>query len=442
MEFIRKERGRWVFYILLAAIPYTLWVLDPDIQLVFTDYYSTLTTIAKIAGIVGICFFAGNLILSGRYKLFDRLFGGLDRQFLFHHETGIVAFVLLTIHPLLITLRLAQQSWTSVLNFILRIDYLPTTFGTIAYSGLLVIILVTLFVRSLKYERLKFIHRFMGMFFFFGGLHVFFIPSDVSFNQPLRWYILTIVGIALTSYLVRTVFKKLLVSRIPATVLEVNRLSTTVTEVVLKPERGPVAFLPGQFFFHNFVQDGFPNEDHPFSITASTEEGTLRMSAKMLGDFTTVLPQLKPGAKDFLQGPYGGFSFLKGKNKKQIWIAGGIGITPFISMARTLRDRISKDDSLKTYDISLVYSVQTKDDLVYHGELQAISQTLSRFTYIPWVSAEKGFLTAQAVNALRSLEDVDIYICGPQPLLHALQKQLKSMGVPQARIHFELFKLL
>ncbi len=106
MEFVNSYRGRIVFYLLLAAVPLLLWTLADGKQFVFTSYFSVLTTIAKVAGITGIMFFAGNLVLSGRYKFLDKLFGGLDRVYLFHRQTGIVTFVLLTIHLFAITFRI------------------------------------------------------------------------------------------------------------------------------------------------------------------------------------------------------------------------------------------------------------------------------------------------------------------------------------------------
>jgi predicted ferric reductase len=437
MDHLRRERGGFLFFLLFGIIPLSLWLSTPGSQLNFQGYFAVMTMIAKIAGILGVSHFAGNIFLSARYKFIDRLFDGLDRAYLYHRKIGIAAFVLLTVHLVAITLRTWQTSFMDMVRFTLNYSYPPIVWGRVAYLGLCILVIITLFVR-LKYERLKFLHTFMGVFLFFGGLHVYLIPSDVATNIYLRGYILGIVGIGLLSYLWRTVLKRWLIRRIIADVQAVNRLGDAVTEVVMKPRPGKIAFIPGQFIFVKFRQPGFPYEDHPFSLTASTEEGTLRISAKALGDFTTQLSELNSGAIAEIQGPFGGFSFTRAKTKKLIWIAGGIGITPFMSMARSMRDR----SDLKEYGIHLFYSVKTESELIYGKELEDISTKVSSFSYHPWIAERDGFITAEAIAKRVDIIGKDIYICGPKPLLKALQSQFKNIGTPANQIHFELFRLL
>jgi predicted ferric reductase len=441
MKFLARERGKLIFYLLFIVIPLGLWISDSSV-LLFDDYYNTLTTLGKAAGIVGLCFFAANIFLSGRYTFIDKLFGGLDRVYFFHRRVGITAFTLLSVHLLAITLRNVQYGWQSVIDFTFDLSSWPVLFGRLSYYGLIIIIFITLYVR-LRYERLKLLHTFLGVFLFLGGLHAFLIPSDIAANQLLRFYVLGIATLSLISYAWRTVLKRWLVPRIKADVIAVNKLGDAVTEVVLKPRNQKINFIPGQFNFWRFKQENIPYEDHPFSITSSTEEDTIRLSAKALGDFTKRLPELRPGAVAEIQGPYGGFSFLKrSQNKKQIWIAGGIGITPFMSMARSLRDRVEKEPELKAYDISLFYSVKNEVELIYGEELKAIANTVPNFTFFPWVAEHDGFITAEAISKKTSLSDVDVFICGPKPLLNALNTQFVGLGISKSHIHFELFRLL
>jgi predicted ferric reductase len=440
MNFIQLNRGKILFYLFLCIVPLVVWLLAPGNQLLFNNFYSVFTTVGKIAGIVGICFFAGNLFLSGRYVFFDRLFGGLDRVYLFHRRTGIITFILLTIHFGAMTFRSLGTSLADVWTFIIDFSNSAINYGRLAYLGLFIVILITLYIR-LKYERLKFLHSFMGVFLFLGGLHAYLIPSDIAANQPLRWYILIIVVLSLLSYLWRTVLKRLLVRRITADVIEVNALGNNVTEVIMKPRGGTVRFIPGQFIFVRFKQSGFPDEEHPFSLTASTEEGRLRISAKALGDFTGVLPQLQPGAIAKIQGPFGGFSFTKGMSKKQVWIAGGIGITPFMSMMRSLRDRVGKEPHLREYDIHLVYSVKKPEELIYKSEIETLDHQFPNFHFHPWISDDQGFMTAEKIIEMTGTKR-EIFICGPKPLLKALSSQYQLLRVPKTAIHYELFSLL
>lgn len=397
----------------------------------------------KASGIIGISLFSGNLILSGRYHFLDRWMQGLDQLYLFHRRTGIYAFSLLIFHAFAISLQPLQFSFATFYQSFLNFNNIAVNYGKIAFSGLFIIVTLTLVLSNrIKYKYLKKMHQFLGVFLFFGGLHAFFIPSDISRNIYLRYYILTLVGIALVSYLWRTVLRRWLIPFIICDVIEVNTLNATVTEVVLKPKNvKSVHFYPGQFIFIKFLQENFPNEEHPFSLTASTEEGLLRISAKHIGDFTKILPELKAGAIAKIQGPFGGFIFLKSKNKKQIWISGGIGITPFASMARTLRDKTKKGE-LMDYDITLIFSVQTANDFVYKDEFEKIARENPHFIFVPWVAAEKGYLNIDAIKKITEINNREIFICGPKPMMFSIKKQLMNAGIRASNIHFELFRLL
>lgn len=434
-----KYFAKTIFYSLFVAIPFLLWILDKGRQLYFNETYLIFNTTGRGAGIIGISMFAGNLLLSGRYHFMDKLFGGLDKLYLFHRQNGITTFVILSLHVLAITGSAAFISWNNFWRFTFDFRDVPVNWGRAAYLGLLTLVIISIFGSGkIKYEWLKKIHQFMGVFFFFGGVHAFLIPSDIALNKPLRYYILGLVAIATASYLWRTVFRQWLLPRKQCEVIAVNKLNENVTEVILKPIKpSAIKFYPGQFIFVKFKQHNFPYEDHPFSITASTEEGTLRISAKNLGDFTAIISQLKPGARAEIQGPYGGFSFLRSSHKEQVWIAGGIGITPFMSMARTMRDKM-----MSQYTITIIYSVNTENDMVFKTELEKIASEHKNFTFIPWITSQDGYLTVEKVKQLADIHEKAIFLCGPKHMVDTMKSQLKTIGISRSLIHFELFKLL
>ncbi len=439
----KKFISKIIFYVVFGAIPFSLFIVWPGKQLEFESLFGFLFVAGKIAGIIGICFFSGNLILSGRYHFLDRWFEGLDQLYLFHRKTGVYTFSLLVFHVLAIASPNLQFSFAYFYRFIFNLKGFDLNYGRVAFFGMAIIVILTLTLSGkIKYERLKRMHQFMGVFLFFGGLHAFFIPSDISENIYLRYYILTLVDMALASYVWRTVLRRWLIPYIICEVVEVNMLNATVTEIVLKPKNtSRVHFYPGQFIFIKFLQKKFPYEDHPFSLTASTEEGLLRISAKQIGDFTKILPKLKAGAIAKIQGPYGGFTFVKSKNKKQIWIAGGIGVTPFASMARTLRDKI-KNGELLDYNITFIFSVQTANDFVYKDEFEKIAKENPNFSFIPWVAAENGYLNIDAIKKITEINNKEIFICGPKPMMFSIKKQFINAGIRASNIHFELFRLL
>jgi len=384
-----------------------------------------------------LCLFAVNILLSGRYHAIDWLFFGLDRAYRIHRRTGIIAFILMLTHVGVVTVRAAVLSLTEVVALWLDMGDKALVLGRFAFLGFFVIILITLFVK-MPYELLKKSHQTLGLFLFLGGLHAYLIPSDMAVNQPLRWYVMSLTAIGVASYVWRTLLKPWLVPRQRFIITAVRKLNSNITEITMKPKsKNHFIFTPGQFNFYKFIQPGFPPEDHPFSITAGAHETNLRLSAKALGDFTTRLPELKKGAQAIIQGPYGGFTYQRG-SPRQIWIAGGIGITPFMSMARTLRYAAGEN----TFAVDLFYSVESKQEAVYFKELQAIAREQAKFNVYLWVTGQNRFITAQAISEEVSLEGKDIFICGPPGMIETLTKQFKALKIPGRHIHSERFKLL
>ncbi len=433
---IRERRGKYFFYLVFGLIPLSLW-LWAVWPLSISSVSAVAGLLARVLGVVGVCFYAGNLLLSGRYKFFDRLFYGLDKLYDFHYRMGKMALYLLLGHVALILYNVYQETLWDIVKFFFDFTYIQLTLGKIAIVGMSLIIINTLFFsKRYSYEWLKHIHIYLGAFFFVGALHAYLIGSDIGRFQPLRWYVLTLLVLAFISWVWRTVLRRWLAYHIKANVTAVTDLNGLVTEVVMQPQQ-PVAFKAGQFIFVRFVQKGFPNEDHPFSITASPHEGQLRISAKAIGDFTQKLKTLKPGASALIQGPFGGFTYTLAAHKKQIWIAGGIGITPFIGMARTLRDTHSSE-----YSVDLFFSAQYEQDWVFKSELEAIVQQQPNINVHFWLTPRDGFISIEAITKTVSLADTSIFICGPAGMMTALIDQAKKRGVPESNIHSELFRLL
>jgi predicted ferric reductase len=158
----------------------------------------------------------------------------------------------------------------------------------------------------------------------------------------------------------------------------------------------------------------------------------VRFTIKALGDYTQKLMDLKPGTKATIEGPFGAFSYLNGHRKKQVWVAGGIGITPFLSMARNFKRR---------YHADLYYCVKTEGEMVFANELTALSDKSPGFHLIPICEDTDGFISAGTINKVsKGLTDKDFFICGPPVMMDALVKQLKELGVTDEQIHIEDFR--
>ena len=212
-------------------------------------------------------------------------------------------------------------------------------------------------------------------------------------------------------------------------------LSNNIFEIEVAPNKKVMEFLPGQFIFIRFVGNGISSEPHPFSMSSSNEKNNIQLVIKSLGDFTRMLSSVKEGMLTKVEGPFGSFYKNKENNKKEIWIAGGVGITPFLSMARSL----NKID----YEIDLYYCLKNKNEAVLLGDINSIANANSKFKVMEWYSDEKGYIKGEEISKKSGdVKNTDIYICGPLGFMKSLREQFINLGVEKNNIHFEEFNFL
>jgi predicted ferric reductase len=209
-----------------------------------------------------------------------------------------------------------------------------------------------------------------------------------------------------------------------------------VTEVTLAPEGRPMRWRPGQFAFLRAPEAG-PAEPHPFTIAAAPRaDGSLRFAIKRLGDWTGRLPErLMPGQRLRVEGPYGRFTFRR-RVPQQVWLAGGIGITPFLAWAEALTEADRQQ-------IALVWSVTTRAEAFAAERLSAIAARHPGLTVHLQVTAEVGRLTAERLAALVPfpIGEAELFHCGPLALRDAVLAGLKATGQCPRRVHAEAFEL-
>lgn len=419
--------------IILIIIPLILWVLASPFYLRFINLSATTTSIGQIAGLVGMTLFSLNLILGNRTKFLDDLFSGIDKVYNYHQQIGAIAFSLLLFHPLLLSVKYILVSVNSAAFFLLPSKNTAIDFGIIALFLLMTLMVVTFYIR-LKYHIWKFFHKFMVLVFVFAILHSLLITSDISRSIPIKIYILGLAIIALSLGFYRTVLIKLINNKFKYTVKTVRYIEQRIVEVVLSPKDNDVLrFKAGQFIFISFIGRGISDEIHPFSIASSPDSKEIILIVKTLGDYTERLGRLTPGDQALIEGPFGRFSYQNFPSRNQIWIAGGIGITPFFSMAKDLKN--------KNYNVELFYCVSQKREAVLFNDLLEMSSINSSFKVHLWNSNEKGRINGKIiVNLTKEPEDSDILICGPDAFMQSLKEQLVNLGIKRSNVHTEEFK--
>jgi predicted ferric reductase len=396
----------------------------------FLNLNAATTSIGQILGLVGMVMFSINLILAGRFKFLDKYFHGLDKVYANHSRIGAISFSLLLFHPLFLVVKYITFSLQQAALFFVPFTNMPVTWGIISLFIMIVLISATFYIK-LKYHIWKFSHKFMVFAFFFAMLHSFFIYSDVSRSNLLRLYILIFALLALFVSLRKSFLDKFLFNKIKYKVIGVKLLNADILEIEMSPVSKKLSFNPGQFAFFSFIGEGVSPESHPFSISSSSTEDNLKITVKNLGDYTKLLLNLKSNDDVLIEGPFGGFSYKKAKSKNQIWIAGGIGITPYLSMVKGLESG---------YNVDLYYSVKEAKEAVYLKDFEEISQKNPNLKFTLWNATESGYISSQSIlNLSKGLDSKDIFLCGPPMFMESLKNQFIGLGVNIKKIHYENF---
>jgi predicted ferric reductase len=413
----------------VVLLPLLLWLPRYSMSELF-GVPGLYVTMAKIGSLTGTAMMAWSIILSARFHWLDKSFKGLDKLYKLHHQFGALAFTLIMWHALWLTIKFQANTGNAWASLWLS-DSLPVRLGIVAFGLLIALIFATVMIQ-MKYDTFVRVHKFLGVVFVIGAAHAFSIGGQMAINPSLRYYMLILCGIALLSFVYHSVFGQLLVMRYRYKVKDVHHLGNDVLEICLKRAGRPMLFAPGQFAYLSFDVKGLA-EPHPYSISSGNRENLVRFTVKALGDYTKLLQELKPGTKATIEGPFGGFSYLNAPRKEQVWVAGGIGITPFLSMARSLK---------RGYHADLYYCVKTESEMVFAQELLALSDNEKVGFHLQQICEDTdGFISASTISKVSGeLSKKDFFICGPPVMADALTKQLKELGVSDDQIHYEDFR--
>lgn len=341
-----------------------------------------------------------------------------------HKHANTAAFLLLFVHLLTVPITTNRL--------------LPgTPLAIIAFLGIVTLVLLTLSPRipllskltSASYDKWKKTHRFIGIFYTLGFAHSLLVDglsALVAFS-----YVQVIFLIGLAAYLYTEVFSRFLNKSHPYKVSAIRRLNGNTTEVTLSPQGQKLSHQPGQFLFVRFPGDTVLDESHPFTISSAPSEDSLRLSIKASGDFTRYLhTNLSEGAEALVDGAYGLFQYQNG-GPKQIWIAGGIGITPFLSFIR--HGNIERE-------VDFYYTIRAREEALFLDEIANAPKRNPGFRAYLRFSIEQGSLTVEEIaqNA-GDIRERDIYLCGPWGMTQAFVEKFKTLGVPAENIHYEEF---
>ena len=221
-----------------------------------------------------------------------------------------------------------------------------------------------------------------------------------------------------------------------ATVAGITRHADAALEVSFELDQAPV-FLPGQY-----VNIGVPDSGQTRSYSFSSGPGERRTSFLIKhvpgGLMSGWLQRAQPGDSVPMTGPLGSF-FLREVARPLLLLAGGTGLAPFLSMLEVLAERN------ETRQITLIYGVTRDQDLVMVQALQAFSARLANFSLVTCVAdpqtghPQQGYVTEHMAPHMLNDGDVDVYLCGPPPMVDAVRKHFTAAGVTPASFYYEKF---
>lgn len=391
-----------------------------------------LGALSALAALVGLLWFSLTIVLSARLRVLEGPFGGLDRVYRAHHRLGAVAFALLALHPVFLAWRYAQVSWARAAEV-----WRPTSgdwslvAGQVALYVMAAGMVVTVYV-VVRHQTFVRVQRLLGATVLPAAFHALRVGGDTSTYEPLRWYVWGVTAVAVAALVVHTLLGRLTSPHRDYCVTRVARCPGSVTEVWLRPTGRELAFVPGQFAFVRFDAGAVSGEAHPFSIASPPSAGGLRFVIKDLGDDTHHVAEIAPGAVATIEGPYGRFSHRFVRGRRQVWVGGGIGIAPFLSMAASLAAR--------PYEVDLFYGFADERDAPFLDELRTLADANPALRVHFVDERVDGFMSAASIKAaIGPLERCEFLLCGPSVMMHALRDQLTDAGVARAQVHFEEF---
>ncbi len=229
-------------------------------------------------------------------------------------------------------------------------------------------------------------------------------------------------------------------------VTSLERLTPAVMLLTVGPQRAGkrLQHQAGQYAAIGFKSGGRPSPVRCFSITnAPDQSGELQFAIRILGSFTQAISRLQPGDEMVIYGPFGQFVIDERYDRAAVLMAGGIGITPFMSMIREHAQRRS------AAPIALLYSCATQDDIPFYDEITQLARLDPYFnvtffvTHGPTDKLVDMPVRTERIPAgpvtQRATADATYFLCGPQGFIADLRSGLLAAGVGSDRIVAEEF---
>jgi predicted ferric reductase len=440
MQLLYSLRGAvWI-------LVYLLFILAPLFALLAGSHPPSRdfwTEFSVALGYAGLAMMGLQFGLTARFRYATEPWGE-DVIYHFHRQVSLIAVGLVVTHP---TILVVVKPELLALSNMLEAP-LTAHFALLSIFSVIVLVVTALWRAALKikYETWHLIHVVLAVVAVTAGV-VHMVGSGFYLVDPWKrtlWIGLTIFWIGLMVYV--RIVKPLFMLRRPYRVTEVRKERGDTSTLVMQPDGHPgFRFSPGQFGWLTLWGSPFKITAHPFSFSSSAAaaDGRVEMSIRSLGDFTGEIHKVPVGQRVYLDGPYGAFTIGKPADM-HVLIAGGVGVTPMMSMIRTLADQGDKRP------VVLLYGSKNWDSITFREELEALKARL-KLTIVHVLAdppagwaGEQGFINAEMFkrHLPPSYADHEYFICGPNVMMDAIEKALGEMNVPMSKYHSERYSFV
>lgn len=433
-------------YLTIILFPLILGVIFFDPK----QAVGPLVYLSDAVGYIALALMATELALVSRLQGVAGAFG-IDSLLQFHRQIGIAAVAFAAAHPVLLV---ADRAYTMKLLVPDSAMPWPVTLGFATFILAALVVGLSVYRRLLRmsYEVWHTTHGILSLILVgFGAAHILGLGRFAAIpimRTLLIIYLVFFIGMFLRYRLLRPIT----LMRKPWEVVELRPEHGQSHTLVLRPVgHEGFRFEPGQFAWIGFGRSPLSTDKHPISFSSNGDipnhDGAIAFTIKELGDWSgSIVPNTKVGTRAWVDGPHGVFTIDREEGAGFVLIGGGVGITPLFSMLQALETRADSRPVL------MFHAANDFDDLTFREELAATAARMPSLTLVTvlvraeetW-DGERGFVNAEILTRYLPpslYRHFQYFICGPTPLMDAMEEVLPSIGVPADRVHTERFDMV
>jgi predicted ferric reductase len=403
----------------------------------------TWFVVGETTGIAAAALLAFTVILASRLAILELLFGDLTKVYVAHGIIGLAMFGLVSFHPMMYLLGGLVLGGGFLAAAHVLVPFHVVVLDWISYIAITVALIPTMFMR-LSFEWWRAVHLLLGVAMILTGYSILIDNAafDTSAIPALRDYLFVLFGLGTAAFLWVALIRRVAEPKREYEITGAEyHAGANAIELTAKPVGKPARFHAGQFTYvdlmDNMAQIDRQFEAHPFSIASPPGREEITLVIQGAGDHTTRIQQIAAadGARALLHGAFGRLQIARPARQKQLWIAGGIGITPFMSMAHELADHPAQ---YAGYDVDLVIGVSHADQAFKHGDLLECAQSHPGLRVHLWDRELHGYQTVDALLELvPDLRERAVMISGSETMISNLTSQLLAAGVTRGQIRSE-----